>query len=78
MLTDFPGVVAVCSATDPAAEYPERIASRVAERVYLVELATVTHFYAQDKLTYAMAGGRSYPVDHSIAPPSPGSAAWRS
>ena len=50
----------------PAA-YPERIASRVGERVYLVELADVTHFCARDKLTYAMAGGRSYAVDHSIA-----------
>lgn len=49
------------------AEYPERIASRVGERVYLIELANVTHFQARDKLTYAMAGGRSYAVDHSIA-----------
>jgi len=49
------------------ADYPERITSRVGERVYLVELGNVTHFYARDKLTYAVAGGRSYAVDHSIA-----------
>jgi len=49
------------------ADYPDRIASRVGERVYLVEMASVTHFFAKDKLTYAVADGRSYAVDHSIA-----------
>jgi len=51
----------------PPAEYPERISSRIGERVHVIELADVTHFYARDKLTYAMAGGRSYAVDYSIA-----------
>jgi two-component system LytT family response regulator len=51
----------------PQADYPDRIASRVGERVYLVELASVTHFFAKDKLTYAVADGRSYAIDHSIA-----------
>jgi two-component system LytT family response regulator len=48
-------------------DYPERIASRLADRVHLIELAAVTHFFARDKLTYAVAGGRQYVVDHSIA-----------
>jgi len=49
------------------ADYPERIASRVADRVHLIELTTVTHFFARDKLTYAVADGRHYSVDYSIA-----------
>ena len=48
-------------------EYPDKIASRIGERVCFVELRRVTHFYAQDKLTYAVAAGKSYCVDHSIA-----------
>ncbi len=48
-------------------DYPERIASRMADRVRLIELAGVTHFFARDKLTYAVAGGRQCVVDHSIA-----------
>ncbi len=51
----------------PVPKYPERIASRVGERVHLVELDSVTHFLAQDKLTYAFSGGRSYPIDYTIA-----------
>jgi len=51
----------------PQPGYPDRIASRVGERAYLIELASVTHFYAKDKLTYAVADGRTYCIDHSIA-----------
>ena len=50
-----------------AADYKDRIASRVGERVHLIELVTVTHFVARDKLTYAVAAGRNYAVDYSIA-----------
>jgi two-component system, LytTR family, response regulator len=49
------------------AEYPERIASRVGDRASLVDLTAVTHFFAQDKLTYAVTEGRNYAVDYSIA-----------
>jgi two-component system LytT family response regulator len=38
-------------------DYPERIASRVGERTHLVELSAVTHFFARDKLMYAVAAG---------------------
>lgn len=47
--------------------YPHRIASRVGERVSFLPLDDVTHFVAQDKLTYAVVNGRSHCIDQSIA-----------
>jgi two-component system, LytTR family, response regulator len=47
--------------------YPERIASRLGERLRFLDLATVTHFFAEDKLTYASVGGKPHCVDYSIA-----------
>lgn len=47
--------------------HPERIASRLGERLRFLDLATVTHFFAEDKLTYASVGGKAHCVDHSIA-----------
>ncbi len=48
-------------------EYPERIASRLGDRLWFLDLAKVTHFYAEDKLTYAVADGKAYNVDYAIA-----------
>ncbi|HLH07101.1 MAG TPA: LytTR family DNA-binding domain-containing protein [Terriglobales bacterium] len=48
-------------------EYLERIASRLGERLRFIDLADITHFYAEDKLTYAAAEGKSYCVDFAIA-----------
>ena len=48
-------------------EYPERIASRLGERMHILDLAKVTHFFAQDKLTYAATETRNYVVDHTVA-----------
>jgi len=48
-------------------EYLTRVASRVGERVEFVEVAHVTHFYAKDKLTFAVAAGKEYALDLSIA-----------
>ncbi|HWR52020.1 MAG TPA: LytTR family DNA-binding domain-containing protein [Bryobacteraceae bacterium] len=45
---------------------PDRIASRIGDRVQFIELDRVTHFVAQDKLTYAIAGARKYSVESSI------------
>jgi two-component system LytT family response regulator len=45
----------------------DRIASRLGDRIQLVELARVTHFLAEDKLTYAVTAERRYVVDPSIA-----------
>jgi two-component system LytT family response regulator len=50
-----------------ASDYPERVASRVGERILVVDLASVTHFVAQEKLTYAVVDGRNHSVDHTIA-----------
>ena len=49
------------------AEYPERIASRLGDRIHILDLAKVTHFYAQEKLTYAATEGKSHVVDHTVS-----------
>lgn len=46
--------------------YPLRLASRVGDRVQFVEVARITHFYARDKLTYAVTAVREHVVDYSI------------
>jgi two-component system LytT family response regulator len=48
-------------------EYPDRIASRLGDRLWFIDLAQVTHFYAQEKLTYAVSEGKAYCVDYTIA-----------
>lgn len=48
-------------------KYPERIASRLGDRLWFLDLAKITHFYAENKLTYAASEGKSYCVDYSIA-----------
>jgi two-component system, LytTR family, response regulator len=47
-------------------DYPERIASRLGDRLWFLDLASVTHFFAGDKLTYAVESGKSYSVDYTI------------
>jgi two-component system LytT family response regulator len=47
-------------------EYPERIASRLGDRLWFIDLAQVTHFFARDKLTYAVEAGKPYCVDYTI------------
>jgi two-component system, LytTR family, response regulator len=41
----------------------ERIASRVGERTTVLDVARITHFFAKDKLTFAVAGGREHAID---------------
>jgi two-component system LytT family response regulator len=48
-------------------EYPERLASRLGDRLWFIDLAQVTHFFAQDKLTYAVEAGKPYCLDYTIA-----------
>jgi two-component system LytT family response regulator len=50
-----------------AEEYPERIASRLGERIHILDLRQVMYFFAQDKLTYAATEGKDYVVDHTIS-----------
>ena len=47
-------------------DYPTRIASRSGDRLWFIDLALVTHFYAEDKLTYAVERGKPYSVDYTI------------
>lgn len=47
--------------------FPERIASRLGDRIWFLDLKDVSHFCAEDKLTYAVCGGKAYSVDHTIA-----------
>ncbi len=47
-------------------DYPHRIASRVGERISFLSLDAITHFVAQDKLTYAVVDGRQHNVDQTI------------
>ena len=45
----------------------ERIASRVAERTTILDVARISHFVARDKLTFAVVGGRDHVVDYTLA-----------
>lgn len=54
------------SVRDGNPAYPERIASRLGDRIWFLYLNDVSHFYAEDKLTYAVSGGKAYCVDHAI------------
>jgi two-component system LytT family response regulator len=47
--------------------YPERIASRLGERIQILELSHVTHFFAHDKLTYAATEAKNYVVDYTVS-----------
>ena len=55
------------SVREAAPKYPERIASRLGDRISFLDLNDVTHFYARDKLTYAVSNDKAYCVDHAIA-----------
>jgi two-component system, LytTR family, response regulator len=46
---------------------PTRIASRLGDRVTLLDLDRISHFYAADKLTYAVAGGREHVIDETLS-----------
>lgn len=45
----------------------DRICSRIGDRIQFVELDRITHFFAEDKVTYAATEQRKYIVDHTIA-----------
>lgn len=44
-----------------------RVASRVGDRVSFLDLDTVSHFVAHEKLTYAVINGREHCVDQTVA-----------
>jgi two-component system LytT family response regulator len=45
----------------------ERIASRVGERTTVLDVSRVSHFFAKDKLTFAVSSGREHVVDFTMA-----------
>ena len=45
----------------------ERVASRVGERTTVLDVARVSHFFARDKLTFAVAAGREHVIDITMA-----------
>lgn len=47
-------------------EHLARVASRVGDRVEFIEVAQVTHFYAKDKLTFAVTAAKHHALDLSI------------
>ena len=47
--------------------FPARLASRSGDRIEFVDVARVTHFYANEKLTYASTPKKDFTVDFTIA-----------
>jgi two-component system LytT family response regulator len=47
--------------------YPERIASRLGERLQFIDLDHVIYFFAKDKLTYAATKTKNYIVGYTIS-----------
>lgn len=45
----------------------DRICSRVGDRIIFIELDQITHFFSEDKLTYAATENKNYIVDHTIS-----------
>jgi two-component system LytT family response regulator len=48
-------------------EYLSRVASRKGGQVEFIDIGTVTHFYAEDKLTFAVTEAKVYALDLSIS-----------
>jgi two-component system LytT family response regulator len=57
----------VQAALRPRAEAVEKIAAKVGDKVHLIPLESITHFYAEDKLTYAATAEKSWMIDKTIA-----------
>jgi two-component system LytT family response regulator len=47
--------------------YPARLPSKLGDRIEFVDVTRVTHFYANDKLTYAATPKKDFIVDYTIA-----------
>jgi two-component system, LytTR family, response regulator len=46
--------------------FPARLPSKLGERIEFVDIARVSHFYANDKLTYASTPKKDFVVDYTI------------
>src|SRR6185503_3061497 len=47
--------------------FPDRICSRAGDRIILIDLGKITHFFSKDRLTFASSEGKEYVVDYTIA-----------
>lgn len=67
--SDFRSVIEQLAATiqPPKSATPSRIASRLGERIRFIELSQITHFFAQDKLTYAATANGNHVIDRTIS-----------
>ena len=45
----------------------ERLASRVGERTTVLDVARISHFFAKDKLTFAIVNGREHVIDYTLS-----------
>jgi two-component system LytT family response regulator len=52
---------------EPRDAYPDRLPSRLGDKIQFVDLRQVTHFYASDKLTYAATAAKAFVIDQTIA-----------
>lgn len=57
----------LASALPSRRDFPARLPSRLGDRIEFVELSRVTHFYANEKLTYAATPKKDYVIDCTIA-----------
>jgi two-component system, LytTR family, response regulator len=66
---DFRAVLQELSQTlrDPDGSRPDRIPVQVGERTRFLELSHITHFFSQDRLTYAAADGKTFCINYTIA-----------
>lgn len=48
-------------------QFLERIPSKVGDLIQLIDINQITHFFAEDKLTYAATINKSYVIDYTIA-----------
>jgi two-component system, LytTR family, response regulator len=62
LLKDLAGAI-----PGPQYDFPDRVPSRVGGRVIFIELERITHFAAEDKLTYAVTPDKRFVVDYSIS-----------
>jgi two-component system, LytTR family, response regulator len=49
-----------------SATFPKRISVKLGDKIELVELASITHFYAKDKLTFAVTAKREHILEDTI------------
>ncbi|SPE38030.1 Response regulator receiver protein [Candidatus Sulfopaludibacter sp. SbA3] len=53
--------------SSPQPKFPERMPVRIGERTQFLDIARITHFFSEDRLTYAATEARKYCVDWPIA-----------